>query len=52
MGIANKVGEHPRPYGWGSRHILAIMLFLNNAISQSMRVHVSVAIVAMVKQGI
>jgi hypothetical protein len=53
MGMAHKlkVGEHPRPNGWGSRHILALMLFLNNAICQSMRVNVSVAIVAMVKQG-
>jgi hypothetical protein len=51
MGKSPNHNEYPRPKGWGSRHTLSVMLFLAFTIHQTMRVNISVAIVAMVKQG-
>jgi hypothetical protein len=51
MGESPTLDEYPRPKGWGSRHTLSVMLFWAFTIHQTMRVNMSVAIVAMVKQG-
>jgi hypothetical protein len=40
-----------KPKGWGTRHTTVCMLFLAMFIHQCLRVNVSVAIVAMVKNG-
>ena len=49
-GGGGKVTSKP-PKGWGARHTFILMAFLARLIEQGLRVNLSVAIVAMVKEG-
>ncbi len=40
-----------KPKGWGTRHTFIFMAFMARVIEQGLRVNLSLAIVAMVKQG-
>ena len=46
----SKVTTKP-PKGWGARHTFILMAFLARVVEQGLRVNLSVAIVAMVKNG-
>ena len=49
--LYNMAKDHLKPKGLGVRHVVVFMTFLFMIVNQSLKVNLSVAIVAMVNHG-